>query len=207
MENIKSGYTPASISLWVRTWTARVTALTGRAPMIYSTRSYLDIADDQTGTVSANGWTVTIPQTSPYFGNYNGTGRTDWYTNADTRHALQGMPLWMADPDHNPALQTSGNPQDLVGACGSSMPACWVNAWTLADCNLQWSFWQYGAVDAESVAIPYASSTCPIDSPYCVAPSSTAATGTRVDADVFSGTAGDLAALAAGTWSPSTAFQ
>lgn len=207
MEAISPGYSAASISLWVRTWVAKVTELTGRTPMIYSMRSYLDIEQDQTGSVSANGWTVTIPDGAPYYGRYNGTGRTDWYTNIDTRRTLQSMPLWIADPDHEPALQSSGNPQDLVGACRTSMPACWVNAWTLADCNLQWTFWQYGMIDAERVAIPYASSNCPIDSPYCVAPSSTAATGSRVDVNAFNGSPADLAALAAGTWSPPLELQ
>ena len=87
--------------------------------------------------------------------------------------ALSKYPLWLA--------QYSINPFDPINQPGLKPGGCYVHSWTSSSCQSQWVIWQY--------------SSCGISSKYGV-PSS------RVDLNVFRGTAQNFLDLTAGTWVP-----
>ena len=86
---------------------------------------------------------------------------------------LSKYPLWLA--------QYSINPFDPINQPGLKPAGCYVHAWTSSACQSQWIIWQY--------------SSCGIGVRYGV-PSS------RVDLNVFRGTAQNFIDLTAGTWVP-----
>ena len=87
--------------------------------------------------------------------------------------ALSKYPLWLA--------QYSINPFDPINQPGLKPAGCYVHSWTSKECQSQWIIWQY--------------SSCGIGTKYGV-PS------TRVDLNVFRGTAQNFIDLTAGTWVP-----
>ena len=87
--------------------------------------------------------------------------------------ALNKYPLWLA--------QYAINPFDPINQPGLKPGGCFVHSWTSSACQLQWIIWQY--------------SSCGIGVRYGV-PSS------RVDLNVFRGTAQNFIDLTAGTWVP-----
>jgi GH25 family lysozyme M1 (1,4-beta-N-acetylmuramidase) len=87
--------------------------------------------------------------------------------------ALNKYPLWLA--------QYSINPFDPINQPGLKPAGCYVHSWTSSACQSQWIIWQY--------------SSCGIGVRYGV-PSS------RVDLNVFRGTAQNFIDLTAGTWVP-----
>lgn len=87
--------------------------------------------------------------------------------------ALGKYPLWLA--------QYSINPFDPINQPGLKPAGCYVHSWTSSACQSQWNIWQY--------------SSCGIGTKYGV-PS------TRVDLNVFRGTAQNFIDLTAGTWVP-----
>jgi lysozyme len=86
---------------------------------------------------------------------------------------LSKYPLWLA--------QYAINPFDPINQPGLKPAGCYVHSWTSSACQPQWIIWQY--------------SSCGIGSKYGV-PS------TRVDLNVFRGTAQNFIDLTAGTWVP-----
>lgn len=86
---------------------------------------------------------------------------------------LSKYPLWLA--------QYAINPFDPINQPGLKPGGCYVHSWTSSSCQSQWIIWQY--------------SSCGISSKYGV-PSS------RVDLNVFRGTAQNFLDLTAGTWIP-----
>ena len=86
---------------------------------------------------------------------------------------LSKYPLWLA--------QYAINPFDPINQPGLKPGGCYVHSWTSSLCQSQWIIWQY--------------SSCGISSKYGV-PSS------RVDLNVFRGTAQNFLDLTAGTWIP-----
>jgi GH25 family lysozyme M1 (1,4-beta-N-acetylmuramidase) len=87
--------------------------------------------------------------------------------------ALNKYPLWLA--------QYAINPFDPINQPGLKPAGCYVHSWTSSACQSQWIIWQY--------------SSCGIGTKYGV-PS------TRVDLNVFRGTAQNFIDLTAGTWVP-----
>ena len=87
--------------------------------------------------------------------------------------ALNKYPLWLA--------QYAINPFDPINQPGLKPAGCYVHSWTSSACKSQWIIWQY--------------SSCGIGTKYGV-PS------TRVDLNVFRGTAQNFIDLTAGTWVP-----
>jgi len=87
--------------------------------------------------------------------------------------ALNKYPLWLA--------QYAINPFDPINQPGLKPGGCFVHSWTSSTCQSQWIIWQY--------------SSCGIGVRYGV-PSS------RVDLNVFRGTAQNFIDLTAGTWVP-----
>jgi GH25 family lysozyme M1 (1,4-beta-N-acetylmuramidase) len=87
--------------------------------------------------------------------------------------ALSKYPLWLA--------QYSINPFDPINQPGLKTAGCYVHSWTSSACQSQWIIWQY--------------SSCGIGMRYGV-PSS------RVDLNVFRGTAQSFIDLTSGTWVP-----
>ena len=87
--------------------------------------------------------------------------------------ALNKYPLWLA--------QYAINPFDPINQPGLKPAGCYVHSWTSSACQSQWIIWQY--------------SSCGIGVRYGV-PSS------RVDLNVFRGTAQNFIDLTAGTWVP-----
>ena len=87
--------------------------------------------------------------------------------------ALNKYPLWLA--------QYSINPFDPINQPGLKPAGCYVHSWTSSACQSQWIIWQY--------------SSCGFGVRYGV-PSS------RVDLNVFRGTAQNFIDLTAGTWVP-----
>ena len=87
--------------------------------------------------------------------------------------ALSKYPLWLA--------QYTINPFDPINQPGLKPGGCYVHSWTSSACQSQWNIWQY--------------SSCGIGTKYGV-PSS------RVDLNVFRGTAQNFIDLTAGTWVP-----
>lgn len=86
---------------------------------------------------------------------------------------LNKYPLWLA--------QYAVNPFDPINQPGLKPGGCYVHSWTSSACQSQWIIWQY--------------SSCGIGTKYGV-PS------TRVDLNVFRGTAQNFIDLTAGTWVP-----
>ena len=86
---------------------------------------------------------------------------------------LNKYPLWLA--------QYAINPFDPINQPGLKPVGCYVHSWTSKECQSQWIIWQY--------------SSCGIGAKYGV-PSS------RVDLNVFRGTAQNFIDLTAGTWVP-----
>ena len=86
---------------------------------------------------------------------------------------LNKYPLWLA--------QYAINPFDPINQPGLKPAGCYVHSWTSSACQSQWIIWQY--------------SSCGIGTKYGV-PS------TRVDLNVFRGTAQNFIDLTAGTWVP-----
>ena len=86
---------------------------------------------------------------------------------------LSKYPLWLA--------QYAINPFDPINQPGLKPAGCYVHSWTSSACQSQWIIWQY--------------SSCGIGVRYGV-PSS------RVDLNVFRGTAQNFIDLTAGTWVP-----
>ena len=86
---------------------------------------------------------------------------------------LNKYPLWLA--------QYAINPFDPINQPGLKTAGCYVHSWTSSACQSQWIIWQY--------------STCGIGIRYGV-PSS------RVDLNVFRGTAQNFIDLTTGTWVP-----
>ena len=86
---------------------------------------------------------------------------------------LNKYPLWLA--------QYAINPFDPINQPGLKPAGCYVHSWTSSACQSQWIIWQY--------------SSCGIGMRYGV-PSS------RVDLNVFRGTAQNFIDLTAGTWVP-----
>ena len=86
---------------------------------------------------------------------------------------LSKYPLWLA--------QYAINPFDPINQPGLKPAGCYVHSWTSSACQSQWAMWQY--------------SSCGIGSKYGV-PSS------RVDLNVFRGTAENFLNLTTGTWAP-----
>jgi len=86
---------------------------------------------------------------------------------------LNKYPLWLA--------QYAINPFDPINQPGLKPAGCYVHSWTSSACQSQWIIWQY--------------SSCGIGVRYGV-PSS------RVDLNVFRGTAQNFIDLTAGTWVP-----
>lgn len=88
---------------------------------------------------------------------------------------LAQYPLWLA--------QYAIDPFNPVNAPGLKAGGCYVHSWTGANCDSQWSVWQY--------------TSCGIAPKYGVP-------GSRLDLNIFRGTAGDFLNLAKGSWIPST---
>lgn len=86
---------------------------------------------------------------------------------------LNKYPLWLA--------QYAINPFDPINQPGLKPAGCYVHSWTSSSCQSQWIIWQY--------------SSCGIGTKYGV-PSS------RVDLNVFRGTAQNFIDLTTGTWVP-----
>ena len=87
--------------------------------------------------------------------------------------SLSKYPLWLA--------QYAINPFDPINQPGLKPGGCYVHSWTSSACQSQWIIWQY--------------SSCGIGTKYGF-PS------TRVDLNVFRGTAQNFIDLTAGTWVP-----
>ncbi len=87
---------------------------------------------------------------------------------------LAQYPLWLAHYAIDPA-----NP---VNQPGLKSNGCYVHSWTSANCDSQWTMWQY--------------SSCGIAPKYGVP-------GSRLDLNVFRGTAQDFLDLIQGSWTPS----
>jgi hypothetical protein len=88
---------------------------------------------------------------------------------------LAKYPLWLA--------QYAIDPFNPINAPGLKAGGCYVHSWTGANCDSQWTVWQY--------------TSCGIAPKYGVP-------GTRLDLNIFRGTAGDFLNLAKGSWTPST---
>lgn len=97
--------------------------------------------------------------------------------NAMTRSPdLLQYPLWIA--------HYSLNPFDPLSQPGQKTAGCFVHSWTTSNCSSLWMVWQY--------------TSCGIAKKYGVP-------GTRVDLDVFRGTASAFLDLVKGTWAPEAA--
>jgi GH25 family lysozyme M1 (1,4-beta-N-acetylmuramidase) len=86
---------------------------------------------------------------------------------------LAQYPLWLA--------QYAIDPFNPINAPGLKAGGCYVHSWTGANCDSQWTMWQY--------------TSCGIAPKYGVP-------GTRLDLNIFRGTAGDFLELAKGSWTP-----
>ena len=86
---------------------------------------------------------------------------------------LSQYPLWLA--------QYAIDPFNPINAPGLKAGGCYVHSWTGANCDSQWTMWQY--------------TSCGIAPKYGVP-------GTRLDLNIFRGTAGDFLDLAKGSWTP-----
>jgi GH25 family lysozyme M1 (1,4-beta-N-acetylmuramidase) len=88
--------------------------------------------------------------------------------------ALAQYPLWLA--------QYAIDPANPINQPGLKNGGCYVHSWTGANCDSQWTVWQY--------------SSCGIAPKYGVP-------GNRLDLNVFRGTPSSFLALAKGSWTPS----
>ncbi|MEO0016103.1 MAG: hypothetical protein RL589_584 [Actinomycetota bacterium] len=89
---------------------------------------------------------------------------------------LAQYPLWLA--------QYAIDPANPINQPGLKNGGCYVHSWTGANCDSQWTVWQY--------------SSCGIAPKYGVP-------GNRLDLNVFRGTPTSFLALAKGSWTPSLA--
>jgi lysozyme len=87
---------------------------------------------------------------------------------------LAQYPLWLA--------QYAIDPANPINQPGLKNGGCYVHSWTGANCDSQWTVWQY--------------SSCGIAPKYGVP-------GNRLDLNVFRGTPSSFLALAKGSWIPS----
>ena len=87
---------------------------------------------------------------------------------------LAQYPLWLA--------QYAIDPANPINQPGLKNGGCYVHSWTGANCDSQWTVWQY--------------SSCGIAPKYGVP-------GNRLDLNVFRGTPSSFLALAKGSWTPS----
>ena len=86
---------------------------------------------------------------------------------------LAQYPLWLA--------QYAIDPANPINQPGMKTGGCYVHSWTGANCDSQWTVWQY--------------SSCGIAPKYGVP-------GNRLDLNVFRGTPSSFLDLAKGTWAP-----
>ncbi len=86
---------------------------------------------------------------------------------------LAQYPLWLA--------QYAIDPFNPINAPGLKAGGCYVHSWTGANCDSRWSIWQY--------------TSCGIAPKYGVP-------GTRLDLNIFRGSASDFLELAKGSWVP-----
>ncbi len=87
---------------------------------------------------------------------------------------LAQYPLWLA--------QYALDPFNPINQPGIKAGGCFVHSWTGANCDSQWTIWQY--------------TSCGIAPKYGVP-------GTRLDLNIFRGSASDFLNLTKGTWAPS----
>ena len=87
---------------------------------------------------------------------------------------LAQYPLWLA--------QYAIDPFNPINQPGIKAGGCYVHSWTGANCDSQWTIWQY--------------TSCGIAPKYGVP-------GTRLDLNIFRGSASDFLNLTKGTWAPS----
>ena len=86
---------------------------------------------------------------------------------------LAQYPLWLA--------QYAIDPFNPINAPGLKSGGCYVHSWTGANCDSQWTLWQY--------------TSCGIAPKYGVP-------GTRLDLNIFRGSASDFLNLTKGSWTP-----
>ncbi len=86
---------------------------------------------------------------------------------------LSQYPLWLA--------QYAIDPFNPINQPGIKAGGCFVHSWTSANCDSQWSIWQY--------------TSCGIAPKYGVP-------GTRLDLNIFRGSASDFLNLSKGSWAP-----
>ena len=87
---------------------------------------------------------------------------------------LAQYPLWLA--------QYALDPFNPINQPGIKAAGCYVHSWTGANCDSQWTIWQY--------------TSCGIAPKYGVP-------GTRLDLNIFRGSASDFLKLTKGSWVPS----
>ena len=87
---------------------------------------------------------------------------------------LAQYPLWLA--------QYAIDPFNPINQPGIKVGGCFVHSWTGANCDSQWTIWQY--------------TSCGIAPKYGVP-------GTRLDLNIFRGSATDFLNLTKGSWAPS----
>jgi len=87
---------------------------------------------------------------------------------------LAQYPLWLA--------QYAIDPFNPINQPGIKAGGCYVHSWTGANCDSQWTIWQY--------------TSCGIAPKYGVP-------GTRLDLNIFRGSASDFLNLSKGSWAPS----
>jgi GH25 family lysozyme M1 (1,4-beta-N-acetylmuramidase) len=87
---------------------------------------------------------------------------------------LAQYPLWLA--------QYAIDPFNPINQPGIKAGGCFVHSWTGANCDSQWTIWQY--------------TSCGIAPKYGVP-------GSRLDLNIFRGSASDFLNLTKGTWAPS----
>ena len=87
---------------------------------------------------------------------------------------LAQYPLWLA--------QYALDPFNPINQPGIKAAGCYVHSWTGANCDSQWTIWQY--------------TSCGIAPKYGVP-------GSRLDLNIFRGSASDFLNLTKGTWAPS----
>lgn len=95
---------------------------------------------------------------------------------------LSSYPLWIAQYAIDPAKE-GALPNFKLGAQAKA-GGCFVHSWTTSQCSANWTVWQY--------------TSCGIAPKYGVP-------GTRLDLNVFSGTAEKFQSLLTGTWLPDLA--
>jgi len=86
---------------------------------------------------------------------------------------LSQYPLWLA--------QYAIDPFNPINQPGIKAGGCYVHSWTGANCDSQWTIWQY--------------TSCGIAPKYGVP-------GTRLDLNIFRGSAADFLNLSKGSWTP-----